>query len=120
GGGRPRGWGAVDSEGGGIRQRMEKPATFLGMVFSPDGKNVYVSGGNGDVISAYAWRDARLEDEKTISLKEKEEARYPAGIAISPDGRFLYVAENVADDLAVIDLESQRVVQRLPTEHYPY
>ncbi|PYQ48165.1 MAG: hypothetical protein DMF59_16895 [Acidobacteria bacterium] len=109
----------VDIESGAITQTIEKPATFLGITFSPDGKNAYVSGGNDDVIYAYAWRDGRLEDEHTISLKEKE-ARYPAGIAISPDGRFLYVAENVADDVAVVDIASQRVVQRFPTEHYPY
>ena len=100
----------VDIESGAITQTIEKAATFLGITFSPDGKNVYVSGGNDDVIYAYAWRDGRLEDELTISLKEKE-ARYPAGIAVSPDGRFLYVAENVADDLAVVDIASQRVIR---------
>jgi YVTN family beta-propeller protein len=109
----------VDIETGAITQTIEKPATFLGIAFSPDGKSVYVSGGNDDVIYAYAWRENRLEDERTISLKEKE-SRYPAGLALSPDGRFLYIAENVADDIAVLDIASQRVIQRLPTEHYPY
>ncbi|MGH7624728.1 MAG: bifunctional YncE family protein/alkaline phosphatase family protein, partial [Gemmatimonadaceae bacterium] len=46
--------------------------------------------------------------------------RYPAGLALSPDGRMLYAAENLDDSLAVIDLASQRVVQRLATEAYPY
>ena len=46
--------------------------------------------------------------------------RYPAGLAVSNDGKFLYVAENIGDALAVIDLSTQTVVQRLATEHYPY
>ncbi|MEO5588963.1 MAG: alkaline phosphatase family protein, partial [Gemmatimonadaceae bacterium] len=46
--------------------------------------------------------------------------RYPAGIGISPDGRFLYVAENLADSLAVVNLGTRRVVQRFATGRYPY
>jgi YVTN family beta-propeller protein len=46
--------------------------------------------------------------------------RYPAGLALSPDGRMLYVAENLADSLAVVDLGSRRVVQRVATDRYPY
>ena len=46
--------------------------------------------------------------------------RYPAGIAISRDGRTLYAAENLGDSLAVVDLAARRVVQRLATERYPY
>jgi phosphoesterase family protein len=46
--------------------------------------------------------------------------RYPAGLAMSRDGRWLYVAENLADSLAIVDLAVGRVVQRLATERYPY
>ena len=46
--------------------------------------------------------------------------RYPAGIAISPDGARLYVAENLADSLAVVDLESGSTVERVATGRYPY
>ena len=110
----------VDIESGSITQTIEKPSAFFGIVFSADGKNVYASGGNDDVIYAYAWRNNRLADERAISLKIEKETRYPAGIALSPDGRFLYIAENIADDIAVLDLAAQRVIQRIPTEHYPY
>ena len=109
----------IDIDSGAVTQTIEKPATFIGIAVSPDQKNVYVSGGNDDVIYAYAWRDNRLEDERTIPLKENG-PRYPAGLALSPDGKTLYVAENVADDIAVVDLESMQVGQRIPTEHYPY
>src|SRR5947207_1121718 len=46
--------------------------------------------------------------------------RSPAGLAVSPDGSRLYVAENVADSLALIDLGGKRVLQRLRTGHLPY
>ncbi len=46
--------------------------------------------------------------------------RYVAGLARSHDGRALYVAENLADSLAVVDVATRRVVQRLGTGAYPY
>src|SRR6185503_2729730 len=40
--------------------------------------------------------------------------------AVSRDGRRLYVAENLADSIAVVDLANGRTIQRLATERYPY
>src|SRR5439155_22579124 len=44
----------------------------------------------------------------------------PAGLGISSDGRWLYIAENLGDALAVLDTKSSAVVQRVATERYPY
>ena len=41
-------------------------------------------------------------------------------MAFSRDGSRLYVCENLADSLAVVDPVTRRVVQRLPTGPYPY
>jgi YVTN family beta-propeller protein len=46
--------------------------------------------------------------------------RYPSGLGLSPDGRTLYVAENLGDSLAVVDLATGRVTARFATERYPY
>jgi len=110
----------VDLESGKITQSVEKPSMFIGLAFAPDGSALYASGGNDDVIYRYPWRDGQLIDEEMIPLKSDAGLRYPAGIAFSRDGAQLYVAENVGDDLAVIDIETGKVVQRLATEHYPY
>jgi len=51
---------------------------------------------------------------------KKDGTRFPAGIAVSRDGKYLFVAENLSDTVAVVELHSKRVVQRLKTEPYPY
>jgi YVTN family beta-propeller protein len=38
----------------------------------------------------------------------------PWGIIISPDGKFLYSANGPSNDISVIDLETEKEVQRIP------
>src|SRR5208282_821127 len=104
-------------------QTLVQAAAFLGLVFSPDGRTLYASGGNQDVVYRYAWREDRatLVDSLVLAMKRGPNGtRYPGGVAVSPDGRLLFVAENLADSLAVVDLTGARVVQRLATERWPY
>lgn len=121
---REHGFQVVDRASGRVVQTVVQPAAFIGVAFARDGNTLYVSGGNQDVIYRYAWRDglASVRDSLILAPKTARQSgrRYPAGIAQSPDGRMLYVAENVADSIAVIDVSSGRVVQRLATERYPY
>ncbi len=104
-------------------QTLTLPAVFLGLAFSPDGRSLYVSGGDRDVVYRCDWTAGRVTLADSLQLARRSDKkggqRYPAGIAISSDGRTLYVAENLADSLAVVDLATKRVIQRFPTERYP-
>jgi DNA-binding beta-propeller fold protein YncE len=121
---RQQGLQVIDRHAGTIVQTISQPSAFLGLAFSKDGRTLYASGGNEDVIYRYTWRDkqATLIDSIVLASKEpkKDGTRYPAGMALSSDDKKLLVAENLADSLAVVDLESGRIVQRLRTEPYPY
>ena len=121
---RQQGLQVVDPQQGVVTQTISEPGAFLGLAFSPDGRMLYASGGNEDVVYRYAWRDKQLTlvDTIVLALKEpkKDGTRFPAGLALSRDGKFLYVAENLSDSVAVVDLANKHVVQRLKTEAYPY
>ncbi|HET9684456.1 MAG TPA: hypothetical protein VFP15_10155, partial [Gemmatimonadaceae bacterium] len=126
---REQGIEVVNRATGRVVQRVTQPGAFLGLAWSADGATLYSSGGATDRIYVYGWtpgdsQPARLRD--SLDLDElhrpatQRGARYPAGLAVSHDGRSLYVAENLADSLAVIDLASGRVAQRVGTGPYPY
>jgi YVTN family beta-propeller protein len=121
---RQQGIQVIDPQRGMVVQTIPQPGAFLGLAFSNDGRTLYASGGNEDVIYRYAWRDkqAMLVDSIVLAPKKPKEdgTRFPAGIAVSHDDKYLFVAENVADTLAVIDLQTRQVVQRLRTDSYPY
>ena len=120
---REQGLQVVDREGR-VTQTVPQPAAFIGLAFSTDGHTLFASGGNGDVVYRYRWvaDTAELVDSIVLAAREPnaDGTHYPAGLALSPDGSLLYVAENLADSLAVVDVASATVVQRLATGRYPY
>ena len=122
---RQQGVQVINRHSGVVTQTIEQNAAFVGLTFSPDGQTVYASGGNTDKVYRYDWRTSRLSLRDSFTLRAKASARapgtsYPAGIAVSRDGRFVFVAENLADSLAVINVASGEVAQRLPAGRYPY
>jgi YVTN family beta-propeller protein len=129
---RQQGVQIADRKTGAVVQTLPQIAAFIGLAFSMDGKTLYASGGNDDSIFIYRWNGTEATADGKIDLVERpkvvpgakaiepEGSSYPAGIAVSRDGRFLYVAENLADTLAVLDLSTRRVIQRVKTDRYPY
>jgi DNA-binding beta-propeller fold protein YncE len=120
---REQGLQIVDPRTGQVLQTVPQTAAFLGLAFSTDGL-LYASGGNEDQVVLYGLKDGLATAQGNLVLArkepEKDATQYPAGIALSPDGRKLYLAENVGDSLAELDLPSGQVNQRLPTGHSPY
>jgi len=121
---REQGVQVFDRGAGHVIQTVQLPAAFLGLAFSRTGDTLFASGGYRDCVYELAWNGGHAQLLDSISLVEagarRRGQRYPAGVALSPDGRSLYVAENLGDSLAVIDVATKRVRQRLPLGKYPY
>jgi YVTN family beta-propeller protein len=121
---RMQGLQVVDAASGRVLQDLPQASAFVGLAFSADGHSLYSSGGNADVVYHYRWENGRatLDDSLVVGVKSPggDGRRYPAGLALSPDGRILYVAENLDDSVAVIDIAAHSVLQRLPSGRYPY
>jgi DNA-binding beta-propeller fold protein YncE len=100
-----------------VVQTLVQSAAFLGLAFAHDGRSLYVSGGNQDVVYRYLWAADTASLADSLRL---DRGGYPSGLAISPDGLHLYVAQNLIDSLAVVDLATGRIVQRFATGRYPY
>ena len=122
---REQGIQVVDLKTRKVTQTLLQDGAFYGAAFSPDGHRLCVSGGNTDQLFVYAWTDGAATLEKKFELAKAKTpdgtgTSYPAGLAFSPNGKFLYVAEDVADRLAVVNAATGEIAQRFPTDHYPY
>ena len=63
----------------------------------------------------------RLTPEQSIALPgEGARKAFPAQIAISPDGRTAYVADNLGDAVIVVDLASRKVARSVPVGYFPF
>src|SRR5215471_2364600 len=122
---REQGLQVVDLRTQSVTQTLTQDGAFYGAAFAPDGQRLYVSGGNTDLLFAYSWKDGTATLTNKFELAKTKTAAgtgtsYPAGLTVAPNGKFVYVAENVGDKLAVVDAATGKIVQRFPTDHYPY
>ena len=92
------------------------------------GGYVYVSNGNNDTVSVLETRldgSVRVVDEIALSVLPGSDRRLkgvePVSLALSPDKRFLYVAEAGLNAVGVVSLErgERRVVGLIPTGWWP-
>jgi YVTN family beta-propeller protein len=96
-------------------------ALFLGVVFSPDGKTVYASAGGNDKIRVFSFGNGFLMEDKPVLMSNRSKPRfYPSGLSISPNGDFLFVANNLDNSVSKIDLQTRQVVKTVKVGKNPY
>ncbi len=136
----------VDPQTGDIKQRVTLPSSesrgpndvsshilkpdesgqlsYTGLIFSPDGSRIYLSNVNGDIKVFAVSPEGRVRGLSSIGLPaanapwRKEEI--PAGLAISRDGRRLYVVLNLSNRLAEIDTNTGEMLRSWPVGVAPY
>ncbi len=96
----------VDLKTESIVSRVTLPRTFYGLSFTPNGKQLLVSGGEDDVVYQFHFADGYLSDREVIDIPKKEILQVPAGLACSHDGQWLYAACCLGDRLAALPLGS--------------
>jgi YVTN family beta-propeller protein len=81
--------------------------SFTGLTFSPDGARIYLANVNGDIKVFTVGKDRLVSPLCSLALPPanapRRAAEIPAGIAVSPDGKRLYVALNLSNRLAELD-----------------
>ncbi len=138
----------LDPATGGIRQHVKLPAeppgapqpgvvspnilqpdakgqvSYIGLVFSPDGRRLFLSNVNGSLKVFTVAADGNVAPSHTIPLppagapRRKEEI--PSGLAFSKDGSRLYVCANLSNQLHELDAATGTVLRSFPVGVAPY
>jgi YVTN family beta-propeller protein len=99
-----------------LNANLRDKLSFTGITFSPDGSRIYLSNVNGDIKVFEVGQDNKVAALRSIPLPPvnlpDRKMEIPAGLTTSPDGRSLFVAFNVANQLAEIDIATGRILRR--------
>jgi YVTN family beta-propeller protein len=100
-----------------VVQRVPIQEGWMGIAVDAASRTVYASAGSQDRILVYRLTGGRLEPDSDIPL---EAGTFPAGLAIDPAGKRLYVTANGANALKVVDVAQRKTVAVIPVGVKPY
>jgi YVTN family beta-propeller protein len=98
--------------------------SFTGLVFSPDGSRVYLANVNGSIKVFGVEKDGKVAGLFSISLPfanaPERKAEIPAGLAVSPDGKRIYVCGNLSNRLLEFNSADGRFERSCEVGFAPY
>jgi DNA-binding beta-propeller fold protein YncE len=105
-----------------ITCRVPLRQTFAGLTFSPDGRHLYASGGEFEVVHAFTFDDGLLGSRREIAVAGPKEKFVVAGLATDRKGETLYAAGPWGNAVRIVPLsdpQKRRSVD-LPKDSYPH
>ncbi len=98
--------------------------SYTGLIFSRDGRRLYLSNVNGSIKVFTVGRDGTVQPSHSLPLPPAKAPRrpeeIPAGLALSADGRRLYVCGNLSNRLLELDAETGRLLRAFDVGVAPY
>ena len=103
-----------------VKSTVPLDAAWYGLAWSADGKQLYVGGAAQNNVQEFAYADGVLTRTRTLGLPAQSGETFTGGLAVSPDGKTLFVTRVFGMTLSAIDLASGQVARtvRLPAEPY--
>lgn len=98
--------------------------SYTGLVFSPDGQRIYLANVNGSIKVFAVGPGADVKPLRSFALPPADAPRrkneIPAGLAVSKDGRRLYVALNLSNRLGEMDASTGQMLRTWDVGVAPY
>lgn len=110
------------------KQALRIPNAYVGLAWAPDGSHFYAGGGKDDNVHVFTqvgghWNETEkpiaLGHKTGLGVADRSETKVTppdpmiAGMAVSPDGKHLLVANHQNDSISLVDLETKQVVTEL-------
>jgi YVTN family beta-propeller protein len=98
--------------------------SYTGLIFSADGSRLFLANVNGNIKVFDVAKDGKVDGAFSIPLPPANAPRrtndIPAGLALSRDGKRLYVALNLSNRLGEFDAQSGRLLRLFDVGAAPY
>jgi DNA-binding beta-propeller fold protein YncE len=105
-----------------IACRVAVDQAFYGLCFAPDGKTLFASGGELEVVHAWDFDDGLLSRHRTFRMVNGLKTFVPSGLATDAGGKTLFAAGlwGHAVNIVPLDEPDKRRTVKLHKDSYPY
>lgn len=107
-----------------LRPDAKGQLSYTGLIFSGDGRSIYLSNVNGSIKVFTVGSDGTVRPSHSIPLPPAgapgREADIPSGLALSSDGSRLYVCGNLSNRLLELDLRTSRLIRSFAAGVAPF
>ncbi len=107
-----------------LKPNHDEQVSYTGLVFSPDGLRLYLSNVKGSVKVFAVGADHHVTGLGSIALPDADAPRrkeeIPAGLAVSADGKKLYVVGSLSNRLFEFELPTGKLLRTFAVGAVPY
>ncbi|MFO0842404.1 MAG: bifunctional YncE family protein/alkaline phosphatase family protein [Gemmataceae bacterium] len=102
--------------------RVPVEQAFTGLAWSPDGKTLFASGGEFEVVHAFSFDDGLLGKARRLEVAPGKEKFIVGGLATDAEGQTLYVAGTWGHAVRIVPVADPKGVRSVALEKdsYPY
>ena len=100
-------------------QFLQLPRSWNGLVFSSDGKQCFVSGGNSGQVHVFNYADGAAKFDRSVKPESDSQEVFLAGMAVHPGTGKLYVCNEATDETWVLDSKTLTLERSIRVGEHP-
>ncbi|MBY0524148.1 MAG: beta-propeller fold lactonase family protein [Gemmataceae bacterium] len=111
----------VDTKRQKVTCRVRMDQAFHGLTFAPDGKTLFASGGEFEVVHAYDFNNGLLARHREIAVADAKDTFVVGGLAVDAKGSTLFAAGPWGSAVAMVPLDApeKRSTVAVAKDSYP-
>lgn len=103
-----------------VKSTLPLDHAWYGLAWHPDGTRLYSSGAGSNAVQEFHYSDGVIAPARTFALPAVTGESFAGGLAVSPDGKTLFVTRVFAQSVSAIDLTTGLATKTVALPAEPY
>ena len=103
-----------------VSQFLPLARAWNGLAFSRDGRRIFVTGGNSELVHTFGYQDGKATATGSVQPDARGTAAFLAGAAVHPKSGALYVCDEANHEIWVLDPETLKREESIAVGSHPH